>query len=560
MTRHSKRAHVLIAAIALGLTPLIAYGAAQADQAAAAGPMPITWHWEGNDDREDLDTWGIDHIEEMFDVDIAVDGINYFQEKERVELMLANGQFPDFGYLSGSHANTFEIHREGVTRSIPMAMIREHAPMYAKLLDDSGYGWMVNANPANADEVLSLMGAAENVAQAPFNGFVVFRHDWASKAGLPMPGYEDIKEAMDPVGLTYFYDHDFSIADIERFLVAARDDDLDGNGKQDTIPLGASETIDWSFEPFLNMYGLTSKPDYTWEVGGELHVYNTHPRYEDFLKLLAGWYSDGLIDTEFPTLTRRKKWEKETLRTYAISTTYWNYNVPAGEGTAAPGSFAKLDEDVDVIMTWPPVGPGGVEERGMARHVPFALGSYHAYINADVSDEKLERILQIYDWMMMTDEGYALNARGQEGVHFDWEGEPWSSRLTFDAERVKDGRFYTYPPMYTIDRLKFLYYSILHDWAKDNVYSGKGYGMLIYPARYDLFNETGYNDKKVQYGDALNTLRDEFYLQAVTGKVDVDAEWDAHVERWMSIGGAELLAELAKAPRGRELFAGQRVY
>ena len=92
-----------------------------------------------------------------------------------------------------------------------------------------------------------------------------------------MPGYEDIKEAMDPVGLTYFYDHDFSIADIERFLVAARDDDLDGNGKQDTIPLGASETLDWSFEPFLNMYGLTSKPDYSWEVGGELHLYNTHP-------------------------------------------------------------------------------------------------------------------------------------------------------------------------------------------------------------------------------------------------------------------------------------------
>ena len=46
---------------------------------------------------------------------------------------------------------------------------------------------------------------------------------------------------------------------------------------------------------------------------------------------------------------------------------------------------------------------------------------------------------------------------------------------------------------------------------------------------------------------ALWTIRDEFYFKAMTNAdFDVDAEWDAHVEKYLNAGAQRLLDELGK--------------
>ena len=46
----------------------------------------------------------------------------------------------------------------------------------------------------------------------------------------------------------------------------------------------------------------------------------------------------------------------------------------------------------------------------------------------------------------------------------------------------------------------------------------------------------------------------EFFAKAVTGEIDIDAEWDDYVARWMEAGGNELMAEIAKMPRWSDFF------
>ena len=67
-------------------------------------------------------------------------------------------------------------------------------------------------------------------------------------------------------------------------------------------------------------------------------------------------------------------------------------------------------------------------------------------------------------------------------------------------------------------------------------------------------------DLITRYGEELQTLAREFYFKAVTGEIDVDAEWDGYVSEWLSNGGQEMLAEMRKAPLVEPLLEGRFEY
>lgn len=47
----------------------------------------------------------------------------------------------------------------------------------------------------------------------------------------------------------------------------------------------------------------------------------------------------------------------------------------------------------------------------------------------------------------------------------------------------------------------------------------------------------------------LETIINRFYYNAITGKIDIEAEWDKYVEEWLENGGKEVLYE------ARQIFA-----
>ena len=85
-------------------------------------------------------------------------------------------------------------------------------------------------------------------------------------------------------------------------LVAFRDKDPNGNGKNDEIPFGAeliwSDTLD-SIEPFMGAFGCVGG----WQVSDDGKVFwgQTTDSYKEGVKYLRKLYSEGLIDAEFFT-------------------------------------------------------------------------------------------------------------------------------------------------------------------------------------------------------------------------------------------------------------------
>ena len=201
------------------------------------------------------------------------------------------------------------------------------------------------------------------------------------------------------------------------------------------------------------------------------------------------------------------------------------------------------------------------------RQVSGMIG-YQVYIGSKVTDEKLAKILQVIDDIEFGDDEVWLQHRyGKPGVHFDWQGEPWKSMpITRKPEDVPEGYskqggwFTSYPPVYTTSRLKFIFHTRMAEYFQNWVLAPAGQEHALRAYREDTFNETNLREVNQQYGETLNTMHNEFYMQAVIGEVNIDAEWDAYVEKWLASGGKEYLAELEKAPLVSGLRKGERIY
>jgi hypothetical protein len=194
------------------------------------------------------------------------------------------------------------------------------------------------------------------------------------------------------------------------------------------------------------------------------------------------------------------------------------------------------------------------------------------FINKDVSDKKLIRWLKIWQYSRFTDEGWIYSFAGKPGVHFDWQGEPWDSAIIRkDIKEVPEE--YTYgnntnktqlhwaPPNYGPDKWKFMYPKRLANFLVSYIDGGRAKEEFeIRPYKWDLFDETDLFGVYDMHGEVLSTLFEEFSLKAITGEIDIDAEWDDYVTKWLENGGEKVVAELEKAPVVPELLKGNLIY
>ena len=114
----------------LALAPFLAGAAGQTSAGAAAdAPMEISFLMEIRSGEES--TWFLDQVEERFNVRIVPNGV-YHGDTEKVSLLLATGECPDLF----CPIDPFDGLAQGLTRTIPVEMLHEHAPQYTKLLND----------------------------------------------------------------------------------------------------------------------------------------------------------------------------------------------------------------------------------------------------------------------------------------------------------------------------------------------------------------------------------------------------------------------------------------
>ncbi len=555
----------VVAFAAILLLPLSVSAGGQGEGTAASEErMTITW--EGRIKSGEDTTYAMDIIEEKFNVDIVPNGLGANDGREKVDLMIATGEFPDVGNY---WVDRWALYDDGIIRSFTFDTIKKNMPNYTRMLNQYPIGWLINKAPDVEDSHIAIMGLAANTEVCTWS--IGFRKDWADNVGFDLPKWDEVKIPMDNIGRSFWYDEDIYLDDWEHLLELFKDGDPDGNGKDDTIPWTGSGTW-WMWSVLTGAFELNRRDAGNWLQDGELVDWRISRNFKDFLITAQRWWAKGLIDKEYATQDLRKAWEKTGgSHPAAMMPAQTNYASRDDDNlNRPPVNLATLDDvanGVQLVISPGPTGPRGTRGESYYRQVTSMQG-YQVYIGSQVDDRKLAKIMAILDWMYYgSDEDWVTMRYGKEGVHFDWVGEPFASQAKgrqpedIPEGYPKQGSWFTgYPPVYTKTRCIYLFHEKYYDFLTNYLWTPKGDAIAMRKYKDDIFNETNLVEVNKRVGETLQTMTDEFETRAIIGEIDIEAEWDSYVQKWLNAGGREYLEELDKAPIVEELRKGNIVY
>lgn len=517
--------------------------------------QPIELHLSGSFTKGEVqdNNWVQEKLEEKFNITIENTKINTWDANE-VAILLASGELPDTFSFSAGGLVPKDLYQNGLIRSIPREMIEKYAPNYAKMLNetDGGIGWKITQSPDNPDEHIALIGLqthADSLIWTP-----TLRLDWMENLGLPIP--EDIQPIGDSDGYEriYWTNHAYTLDEIEEILIAFVTQDPDGNGKDDTYGLlPSNDNLNWAVT-LLGAYGLSN---YNLEEDGKLQDPMIATQYKEFLKRMADWTAKGLIDPEWTTLPEKTAWEKyQTGKIgYYIAQKSYLAQESWTQGRA-PQNILSADPNAKLLALVPEVGPNGLQ--GQQAFNPVTPLKDTMQISSNVTDEQLVRYLQIYDFMTFDPEG-VWTTYGIPGEHSDYVGEEGLSTLIVREQyplEEKEMGFWAYNHR-SYPGVRYYWLTSPKTLELNELFFGKKENMQRYfirPYKWDLFNETNLVELESMYNANLNTLESEFRMNAISGAIDIEQEWDDYVMTWLNSGGQEILDELDKAPLVSDLL------
>ena len=201
------------------------------------------------------------------------------QEVETFNIMVASGDYPDAIYYRWSD------YPGGATKAI--------ADNFLIALDDYE-DQLVNLKALFAEipeieqqtklddgRIPFMPAAANDLKRRAFDGYLI-RQDWLDKLELKMPS---------------------TMEEFHDVLVAFKEQDPNGNGEADEIPLVTDKTAPGGnyLRSLASAWGVRDRfqldPD-----TGKVSFGPIMPAYKDYLTEMSKWYAEGLIDSEFASI------------------------------------------------------------------------------------------------------------------------------------------------------------------------------------------------------------------------------------------------------------------
>lgn len=324
------------------------------------------------------------------------------------------------------------------------------------------------------------------------------RQDWLDNLGLGMP------TTLDEL---------YEVAKAFTFQ------DPDGNGQNDTYAFGQSKDYAHTWELFLGAYGVQRGQ---WNlVDGDLIWWGARPETLEAIKLYRQYYQEGLVEPEFPLLSRSEFLNRMNADKYGIV-----YFQPTQMTAETSDQWREFITNVPhaVIGTIPPIAKEassspaypGVSETQFIHQVIFS------------KSEHPEKCVELLD--------YLISDEGTELVTFGIPGEHWDD---------KDGKVVTREM--TPDEMKAIGIG-LYAWMCRQKYYPRNTSELAmeaietympYVVRSPMPYQTAAEQK---YGP---TLKEDYTAsmipQMVVDKdIDVDSVWADYVNTWDTTGGREM--------------------
>lgn len=481
-------------------------------------------------------------VEEKFNVDIDMLNIEDNNFLEVLNTRIAGGDIPDVIRLKDP-SQMLNYVDQGVIGELPMDIVREHLPYVVGLLDnfeDGSYWGMGNVDGAQY-AIPAIAGG--NIFHLP----IIYNMDW-----------------MNAVGITEI---PTTLEDLETLLYAFANDDPDGNGTKDTYGV-SSDGLRLLYGAYgINPGACDGRTDHSFFqlIDDEVVWAASTPQYKEALKVANKWYQDGIIDPEFIT-------GENTGGYWAISHAFVNgrigmtvrgnfyhwvmpgmyedYNehgelVPISSETC--GNVAKeiiaINPDAEIAYGEVVEGPygSGVKSWNM-------LAQFYVFSPSATEDEgKFTRIMDIMNFM---EQQYITehNETRQEVAEFMYgpEGELWFWQ---DKENGILG---------TTEKYRELYPEFD---AVDN-FGPTQWGPSVPERQVDKRSQFGYSlgyDKggisnliqfslpsMAEYQANITMMKDNAMIEFITGKRDIDADWDAYINELNQAGLQEMLDEVTE--------------
>lgn len=364
--------------------------------------------------------------------------------------------------------------------------------------------------------------------------FTTIRKDWLDNLGWDLSRYTTIPDS-DVVNLP-----------LEDYLKILNDftfKDPDGNGKQDTYGLSyhGATSVEAAFMAFFGAFGGVMNQNYLME-DGKVWAYETTDAYRQALKCLNEQWVKGVIDPEIFILQQDQA----------------KANLMAGKSGSFVSWWSTAFElirdgmyDLQPTTQWVTasiVGPEG--KAGMKDN-----GRVTSTISITTNCKNPELAMQFLN-TLNSEECWWLIRYGIAGEHYNVdENGAYSGARTEEGQRLFSSMLLD--TLYTLDNAIDLENAANSLYPTDPIMQVR-WTMLVHqflkeaPLYTDLFYGYAQTQEALDYSVDVRSVVEKSCMEFITGDVALtDANWEAYLSKWSSMGGSDILKSYVDAYNAR---------
>ncbi len=312
---------------------------------------------------------------------------------------------------------------------------------------------------------------------------------------------------------------------LKRFV----EEDPDGNGQDDTYGLTATTSgTHFTNFTFLDSFGA-AKAKY---VDGELLPNYMLPEYKEWLKFMHKLYEEKILDPNFIVDDASTLWDKVTGGKYGGFLWFWGLTEYQSKGY----------DRKELVAVKPPVHKDGSE-------ASYVYSSPNRHMMAiTTACENPEYLLKIWDWAC-SQEGGIFTFAGLEGKDYDLQDGKIVLREDRKGKNIGWRQLTLGIQLPNVDKEPV--FGIM-----EQNFGQQGMEDLMLSNQCGSYNELDLYCPvftQLQKYDLAKPVQ-EFTDKAITGAIDIDAEWDNYVAGWRKAGGDEKIRLSTEWYLGSEYF------